>query len=43
MKNSLYIFFFIFLTFGIKAQWRISAPAQERYCTINPKGETIIP
>jgi YVTN family beta-propeller protein len=43
MKRFLLLIFICTFPILTHAQWRISAPAESRYCIVNPSGETIIP
>jgi len=43
MKRLLSLIFICIFPIFMQAQWRISAPAESRYCVVNPAGETIIP
>ena len=43
MKRLIFPFLICNIPFFLQAQWRISAPAAERFCTVNPTGKTIIP
>jgi len=43
MKRFLLLASICIIPIFTHAQWRISAPAENRYCVVNPAGETIIP
>ena len=43
MKRFLLLISICTISIFTHAQWRISAPAESRYCVVNPAGETIIP
>jgi len=43
MKRFLLLISICIIPIFTHAQWRISAPAENRYCVVNPAGETIIP
>ncbi len=44
MRNLLFTFLLAQnIVFAQSQQWQISAPAGNRFCTVNPSGETIIP
>ena len=43
MKRFLLLISICIIPILTNAQWRISAPAENRYCIVNPAGETIIP
>ena len=43
MKRLIFSFLICTIPFFLQAQWKISVPAAERFCSVNPSGETIIP